>query len=70
MHNNAIKHAETILQVGTRRESWSADGFLYELRETTLDFWCLFAREWGDVRFTMVAYGGTETGHIEMRIAA
>lgn len=70
MHNNAIIHATRLIESGTRRDTWSESGFIYELRETTLDFWCLFAREWGTVRFMMVAYGGTETGHIDMHIAA
>jgi len=63
MHNQAIEHAQQDITNGNRIDAWSGDGFIYELRETALDFWCLFAREWGDVRFQTIAYfdqyGGT-----------
>jgi hypothetical protein len=56
MHNQAINRAQQDIQTGIRTGSWSGNGFIYELRETSLDFWILFAREWGNVRFQTIAY--------------
>ena len=55
-HVEAVGHARVLIQSGMRRDTFSLDGYIYELRETTLDFWCLFAREWGGVQFQTIAY--------------
>ena len=56
MHNNAILHAQKLIESGMNRDTWSQYGFNYELRCTSLDFYCLFAKPWGGVRYITVAY--------------
>lgn len=70
MHNNAIIHAKALIDAGTRRDTWTEDGFCYALRETTLDFWCLFAREWGSISYTMIAWFNQYGTNVEYTMAA
>lgn len=55
MHTLAILHAVNMLNTD-RSARFSLDGFNYELRETALDFWTLYAREWGGTREITIAY--------------